>query len=121
MDLYHGRFVNKKNLICIFSRHKNTFFITSKPCCSAIDSITKKENKEILSNLLNERDLDMTDQHLSNQKVDILKIVAIVMRINLDAVNVKSKRHEEFKKTYWRMRINQNRIRKRNWLVSLKK
>ena len=68
-----------------------------------------------MNNLLNEHDLDMTlDQHLSNQKVDILKIVAIVMRINLDAVNVKSKRHEEFKKMYWRMRIYQNRIRKRN-------
>ena len=74
-------------------------------------------SKESLNNLLVD-DLAMTlDEHLFNQRVDILKIVAILMGINRDVVNGKSKRHvkkllKRFTKTYWRMRINQNRIRK---------
>ena len=33
------------------------------------------------------------DEHLCNQRVDILKIVTIFMGINRDVVNGKSKRH----------------------------
>ena len=50
-------------------------------------------NKKSLNNLSVD-DLTMTlDEHLCNQTVDILKIVVILMGINLDAVNGKSKRH----------------------------
>ena len=33
------------------------------------------------------------DEHLCNQTVDILKIVVILMEINRDALDAKSKRH----------------------------
>ena len=50
-------------------------------------------------NYLSVDDLAMTlDEHLCNQRVDILKIIAILMGINRDAVNGKSKRH--VKKNY---------------------
>ena len=50
-------------------------------------------SKESLNNLSSD-DLAMTlDEHLCNQRVDILKIVAILMGINRDAVNGKLKRH----------------------------
>ena len=50
-------------------------------------------SKESLNNLSVE-DLAMTlYKHLLNQRVDILRIVAILMGINRDAVNAKSKRH----------------------------
>ena len=45
-------------------------------------------------NKLSVDDLAMIlDEYLSNQRVDILKIVAILMGINHDALNGKSKRH----------------------------
>ena len=45
-------------------------------------------------NNLSVDDLAMTlDEHLCNQRVDILEIVAILMGFNRDAVNGKSKRH----------------------------
>ena len=48
-------------------------------------------SKESLNNLSVE-DLAMTlYKHLLNQRVDILRIVAILMGINRDAVNAKSK------------------------------
>ena len=63
-------------------------------------------SKESLKNLSVD-DLAMTlDAHLCNQRVDILKIVAILM------VTCEKKILKRFTKTYWRMRINQNRIRK---------
>ena len=74
-------------------------------------------SKESLNNL-SVNDLAMTlDEYLCNQRVDILKIAAILTGINRDIVNGKSKRHvkkllKRFTKTYWRMRINQSRIRK---------
>ena len=79
--------------------------------------IIKMANKESLNDLSVD-DLAMTlDENLCNQTVDVLKIVAIFMKINRDAVNRKSKRHvkkllKRFMKTYWRMQINQSRIRK---------
>ena len=69
-------------------------------------------------NNLSVDDLPMTlDEHLCNQTVDNLKTVAILMGINRDAVNAKSKGDVKkllklFRNTYWRMQINQNRIRK---------
>ena len=49
--------------------------------------------KESFNNLSVD-DLAMTlDEHLCNQRVDMLKIVVILMGINRDAVNGKSKRH----------------------------
>ena len=49
-------------------------------------------SKESLNNLSVE-DLNITlYKHLRNQRVDILRIVAILMGINRDAVNAKSKR-----------------------------
>ena len=74
-------------------------------------------SKESLNNLSGD-DLAVTlDEHLCNQRVDISKIVAILMEMNRDAVNGKSKRRvkkllKRFGKTYWRMRINKKRIRK---------
>ena len=74
-------------------------------------------SKESLNNL-SVNDLAMTlDEYLCNQRVDILKIAAILTGINRDIVNGKSKCHvkkllKRFTKTYWRMRINQSRIRK---------
>ena len=74
-------------------------------------------SKESLNNLSGD-DLAVTlDEHLCNQRVDTSKIVAILMEINRDAVNGKSKRRvkkllKRFGKTYWRMRINKKRIRK---------
>ena len=68
-------------------------------------------SKESLNNLSVD-DLAMTlDEYLCNQRVDILKIVPILMGINRDIVNGKSKRQmkkllKRFTKTYWRMRIN---------------
>ena len=64
-----------------------------RPYCNFVDCITKITSKESLNNLSVE-DLAMTlYKHLRNQTVDILKIVAILMEINRDAVNTKSKRH----------------------------
>ena len=50
-------------------------------------------SKESLTNLSVD-DLAMTlDEHLCNQRVDILQIVVTLMGINRDAMNGKSKRH----------------------------
>ena len=72
----------------IFEASKHIFIIT-KPSYNFIDCITKMESKESLNNLSVD-DLAMTlDEHLCNPRVDILKIVAILMGINRDAVNGK--------------------------------
>ena len=63
-----------------------------RPYYNFVDRITKMTSKESLNNLSVE-DLAMTlYKHLLNQRVDILRIVAILMGINRDAVNAKSKR-----------------------------
>ena len=61
-------------------------------------------------------------EHLHNQTVDILEIVAILIGITRDTVNVKSNRHvkkilRRFTKMHWRMHINQKSIRKHISLV----
>ena len=62
-----------------------------RPYYNFVDRITKMTSKESLNNLSVE-DLAMTlYKHLLNQRVDILRIVAILMGINRDAVNAKSK------------------------------
>ena len=64
-----------------------------RPYYNFVDRITKMTSKESLNNLSVE-DLAMTlYKHLLNQRVDILRIVAILMGINRDAVNAKSKWH----------------------------
>ena len=64
-----------------------------RPYYNFVDCITKMASKESLNNLSVE-DLNITlYKHLRNQRVDILRIVAILMGINRDAVNAKSKRH----------------------------
>ena len=63
-----------------------------RPYYNFVDCITKMASKESLNNLSVE-DLNITlYKHLRNQRVDILRIVAILMGINRDAVNAKSKR-----------------------------
>ena len=62
------------------------------------------------------------NEHLYNQTVDILEIVAILIGITCDAVNVRSNRHVKkilriFTKMHRRMHINQKRIRKHISLV----
>ena len=60
--------------------------ITTKPY-NFIDCVTKTTSKESLSNLSVD-DLAL-DEHLYNPRVDILKIAAILMSANCDAVNGK--------------------------------
>ena len=66
-------------------------FIITTPYYNFIDCIAKMAGKESLNNLSVD-DVAMTlYEHLCNQRVDILKIVAILMGINRDAVTGKSK------------------------------
>ena len=55
--------------------------------------ITKIANKEILNNLSVDNLAIKLDEHLINQAVNILNIVAVLMEISHDVVNVKSKRY----------------------------
>ena len=69
---------------------KTLFFITTKPYYNFADyCITKIANKESLNDL-SVQDLAMTlDEHLCNQTVAILKIIAVLMGINRYTVNAK--------------------------------
>ena len=47
---YARNFCKHRNLICIFSRHQNTCFITTKPY-NFMDCVRKMASKESLKNL----------------------------------------------------------------------
>ena len=58
-----------------------------------MDCVIKMASKESLKNLSVDDLAMILDEDLCNQRVDVLKIVAILMGINRDALNGKSKRH----------------------------
>ena len=82
MDLYRAIFVSKETQFAYFRDIKLYLLY-----------ITKIANKEILNNLSVDNLAIKLDEHLINQAVNILKIVAVLMGIIHDVVNVKSKRY----------------------------